>query len=88
MFFVRLFPLGNFVRATQSKKRIRQCDWLKLAGEKIHREQVGSVPAFLCVCANKVAKWKIGLIQAVPLPQSSESTIQQLATNLYSQVQK
>ena len=44
----------------EAKTRIRQRDWLKLAGEKIRREQAGSVPTFLSVCANKVAKWKIG----------------------------
>ena len=45
----------------EAKTRIRQRDWLKLADEKIRREQVGSVPTFLCVRANKFAKWKIGL---------------------------
>ena len=35
--------------------------WLKLAGEKIRRDQVGSVHTFLSVRANKVIKWKIGL---------------------------
>ena len=40
------FPLGEFVRATRSETRIRQRDWLKLAGEKIRREQVGTVPTF------------------------------------------
>ena len=35
-------------------------DWLKLAGEKIRREQVETVPTFLSVRANKVAKWKMG----------------------------
>ena len=35
--------------------RIRQRDWLKLAGKKIRREQVGSVPTFLSVRANKFA---------------------------------
>ena len=44
----------------EAKTRIRQCDWLKLAGEKIRREQVGSVPTFLSIRANKVAKRKIG----------------------------
>ena len=33
----------------------------KIAAEKIRREQVGTVPTFLSVCANKFAKWKIGL---------------------------
>ena len=44
----------------EAKTRMRQRDWLKLVGEKIPREQVGSVPTFLSVRANKVAKWKIG----------------------------
>ena len=44
-----------------AKTRIRQRDWLKLAGEKIRREQVRSVPTFLSVRANQVAKWKVGL---------------------------
>ena len=57
------FPFGDFVRATRSeaKTNIRQRDWLKLADEKICREQVGTVPTFLCVHANKFAQWKIGL---------------------------
>ena len=46
----------------EAKTCIRQRDWLKLAGEKIRREQVGTVPTFLCVRANKFAKWKIGLM--------------------------
>ena len=45
----------------EAKTRIRQRDWLKLAGEKIRRELVGSALNFLSVRANKVAKWKIGL---------------------------
>ena len=44
----------------EAKTRIRQRDWLKLAGEKIRPEQVGSVPTFLSVRANKFAKWKTG----------------------------
>ena len=53
--------LCNCFLRREAKTRIRQSDWLKLAGEKIRREQVGSVPTFLSVRANKVAKWKIGL---------------------------
>ena len=45
----------------EAKTSIRQHDWLKLAGEKIRFEQVGIVPTFSCVHANKFAKWKIGL---------------------------
>ena len=57
-----IFHLATFAR--KGKTRIRnprnQRDWLKLAGEKIRREQVGTVPTFLSVRANKFAKWKIG----------------------------
>ena len=48
----------------EAKTRIRQRDWFKLAGEKIRREQVGTVPTFLSVRANKFAKWKIGFRKA------------------------
>ena len=55
-----IFPLATLFARREAKTGIRQRDWLKLAGEKIRREQVGSVPTFLSVRANKVAKWKIG----------------------------
>ena len=56
-----IFHLATFFARREAKTRIRQHDWLKLAGEKNRREQVGSVPTFLSVRANKFAKWKIGL---------------------------
>ena len=56
-----IFHLTTLFARREAKTRIRQRDWLKLAGEKIRREQVGSVPTFLSVRANRVAKWKIGL---------------------------
>ena len=40
----------------QAKTRVRQLDWLKLAGDKIRREQVGTVPTFLSISGKKVAK--------------------------------
>ena len=49
----------------EAKIRIRQRDWLKLAGEKIRCEHVGTVPTFLSVRANKVAKWKIRLLSII-----------------------
>ena len=58
--FKPIFHLATLFARREAKTRIRQRDWLKLAGEKIRREQVGSVPTFLSVRANKVAKWKIG----------------------------
>ena len=54
--------MATFFARRKAKTIIWQRDWLKLAGEKICREQVGSVPIFLSVRANKVAKWKIVLI--------------------------
>ena len=58
--FKPIFHLATFFARREAKTRIRQHDWLKLAGEKIRREQVGSIPTFLSVRANKFAKWKIG----------------------------
>ena len=55
------FPLGDLFARRGAKTRIRQRDWLKLAGEKIRRKQVGTALTFLSVRANKVTKWKIGL---------------------------
>ena len=46
---------ANLFARREAKTRIRQRDWLKLAGEKIRREQVGSVPTFLSVRTNKFA---------------------------------
>ena len=56
-----IFHLATLFVRREAKTRIRQRDCLKLAGEKIRREQVGSVSTFLSVRANKVAKWKVGL---------------------------
>ena len=55
-----IFHLATVFARREAKTRFRQRDWLKLAGEKIRREQIGSVPTFLPVRANKIAKWKIG----------------------------
>ena len=55
-----IFLLATFFARREAKAGIEQRDWLKLAREKIRREQVGSVPTFLSVRANKFAKWKIG----------------------------
>ena len=59
-------PKARFHSATlfarrKAQTRIRHRDWLKLTGEKIRREQVGTVPTFLYVRANKFDKWKTGL---------------------------
>ena len=65
-----VFHLATLFARREAKTRIRHRDWLKLAGEKACREQVGTVPTFLPVRANKVAKWKTGFI------------LQQIATTL------
>ena len=56
-----IFHLATLFARREAKTRIQQRDLLKLAGEKIRREQVGTVPTFLSVRANKFVKWKIGL---------------------------
>ena len=56
-----VFHLATLFARREAKTRIRHRDWLKLAGKKFHREEVGTVPTFLFVRANKIAKWKTGL---------------------------
>ena len=46
------FHLASLFARREAKTRIRQRDWLKLAGEKIRHEQVGRVPTFLSVRTN------------------------------------
>ena len=55
-----VFHLANLFARREAKTRIRQRDWLTLVGEKIRREQVGTVPTFFSVRASKFAKWKTG----------------------------
>ena len=70
-----IFHLATLFARGEAKTRIRKRDWLKLAGEKIRREQVGSVPTFLCIRANKFAKWKTGLRPEVHPCQRSHHDI-------------
>ena len=58
--FKPVFHLATLFARREAKTRIRHHDWLKLAGEKIRREQVVTVPTFLSVRVNRVAKWKTG----------------------------
>ena len=55
-----VFHLATLFAPREAKTRIRHCDWLELAGEKIRRKQVGTVPTFFSVRANKIVKWKTG----------------------------
>ena len=48
-----IFHLATLFARREAQTNIRQHDWLKLAE---------TVPTFLCVRANKFAKWKIGLM--------------------------
>ena len=43
-----IFHLVTFFARREARTRIRHRDWLKFAGEKILREQVGTVPIFFC----------------------------------------
>ena len=51
-----VFHLTTLFTRRENKNRHR--DWLKLTGEKIRREQVGTVPTFFSVRTNKFDKWK------------------------------
>ena len=53
MYIKPIFHLATLFARREARTRIRQRDWLKLAGEKIRREQIGTVPTFLSVRANK-----------------------------------
>ena len=55
VFLKPIFHLATSFARREAKSRIRRRDWLKLAGEKIPPEQVGSVPTSLSVRANKFA---------------------------------
>ena len=41
-----VFHLATLIARREAKTRTRHRDWLNLAGEKIRREQVGTVPTF------------------------------------------
>ena len=73
--FKPIFRLATLFARREPKTGIRQRDWLKLAGEKIRREQVGTVPTFLSVRANKFAKWKIGFIRRILVASNAIQTI-------------
>ena len=69
-----IFHLATFFARREAKTRIRQHDWLKLAGKKIRREQVGSVPTFF-VCSreqirlveNRLKPAKLSLLDTILL---------------------
>ena len=48
-----IFHMATLFARREAKTRIRLRDWLKLAGEKIRREQVGSVPTFCLFARTK-----------------------------------
>ena len=53
-----IFHLVTLFARREAKTRIRHRDGLKLPGEKIRREPVGTVPTSFSARANKFAKWK------------------------------
>ena len=55
-----ILNLATSFARREAKTRIGHRDWLKLAGEKIRREQVGTVLSILFARANKFAKSKTG----------------------------
>ena len=74
-FLKPIFHLATLFARHEAKTRIRHRDWLKLAGEKIRREQLGTVPTFLCVRANKFAQWKTGLTELRGMVDGRSSAI-------------
>ena len=50
-----VFHLATLLARHEAQTRIWHCDWLKLIGEKIRHKQVGTVPTFFSVRANKFA---------------------------------
>ena len=78
-----IFHLATLFARREAKTRIRLRDWLKLACEKIRREQVGIIPTFLPVRTNKLAKWKIGLSLSTEATMA-EPTIGAQSTSMLS----
>ena len=65
-----IFHLAALFAGREAKTRIRQRDWVTLVGEKIHCEQVGTVPTFFSVRTNQFAEWKTGLSEATKFVMS------------------
>ena len=57
-----VFHLAALFARREAKTRIRHRDWLKLAGEKIRREQVGTVPTFCLFARTKSSSGKWALL--------------------------
>ena len=74
-----IFYLATLFAWRGAKTRIRWRDWLKLVSEKNRREQVG-YSYFFSVCANKVAKWKIGFRTFICSPAANVQESDELFT--------
>ena len=59
--FKPVFHLATLFALREAKTRIRHRDGLKLAGEKIRREQVGTVPTFCLFAREQVRQVENGL---------------------------
>ena len=51
--FKPIFHLATLFARREAKTRIRRRNWLRLAGEKIRREQVGSYRSYFFVCSRE-----------------------------------
>ena len=60
-----IFHLATLFARREAKTRFRQRDLLKLAGEKIRREQVGSVPT-LFVCSREQSRQVENRLKYIP----------------------
>ena len=56
-----IFHLVTLFARREAKTRIRQRYWLKLAGEKIRREQVRTVPTFFVCSREQIRQVENGL---------------------------
>ena len=62
-----VFRLATLFARREATKRIRHRDWLKLAGEKIRCEQVGTVPTFCLFARTKSPSGKRASVSGAPL---------------------
>ena len=56
-----VFHVANLFARREAKTRIRQRNWLKLVGEKIRPEQVGTVPTFFFCSREQIRQVENGL---------------------------
>ena len=57
-----IFHLATLFARREAKTRTRQRDWLTLVGEKIRREQLGTVPTFFLFARTNSPSGKRALV--------------------------